>query len=722
MNNFRQLFMAVLLVLTGFGASAKGTYAIVIDTESIRQARAEVEAYASAVEAADGYKVVILEDRWGVPDSLRAVLIRLHADKKNPLVGAVFVGDIPVAMIRGAQHLASAFKMDEERYPREDSSIPSDRFYDDFSLSFKPLGKDENHPWFYYVLAPESAQRLRPDIFTGRIRPVDANGKVRVDDLKRFLLKAADARTNPPEMNQLLFFSGHGYNSESKTARLDEKRVWLEHFPLLDDGRNHVSYIDYSDAVPVKSHLMNELMRQDLNVAMLHHHGAPDTEYLNAEERPYMVKDAKQYMIKNMRSHLWGARERGKDYQKMQEEFKERFDVPDSWFADAFDPEMHRKDSLADASLDLYLDDFQGYGFTPQAQVVILDACYNGSFHLEDCIADRYIFSEGSKVVAVQANSVNSLQDKWADRFFGIIAEGAGVGNLSKFAPYLESHIIGDPTFRFKGGKSRLDEVIMQDAPGQWKKLLRTGSPDVQALSIEYLHRKALLPSAELLSIYRNSPYAVVRMEALWCLSEDGGADFVEALKEAVGDADEFIRRNAVKWIGRNADPSLIPTVVATFLENNATSRVAFNTTYALHSFDKESLLAEFDSQAAAIPMAKKDEEVKMLREALDHSASRFLDDETRIMADSLSFKERRSLIRQVRSYANAESISALSRYVQTCDDPAVQVLLLEALGWHGMSCRSGEILDAARKLASDGSRSEEVRAEALKTINRLKR
>ena len=52
----------------------------------------------------------------------------------------------------------------------------------------------------------------------------------------------------------------------------------------------------------------------------------------------------------------------------------------------------------------------------------------------------------------------------------------------------------------------------------------------------------------------------------------------------------------------------------------------------------------------------------------------------------------------------------------------AVQVLLLEALGWHGMSCRSGEILDAARKLASDGSRSAEVRAEALKTINRVKR
>ena len=719
MKTLKQLFVSFLLILVGFHASARGSFAIVIDTASLRQARAEVEAYAAAVEAADGCKVIVLEDRWGIPDSLRAELIRLHASKKDPLAGAVFVGDIPVAMIRGAQHLASAFKMDEERYPREDSSIPSDRFYDDFSLRFNLLGKDDHHNWFYYSLAPEGAQRLRPDIFTGRIRPVDAEGKVRVDVLKRFLLKAAAARLNPPLVEQLLFFSGHGYISESKTARQDEKRVWLEHFPLLDDGRNHISYIDYSDAVPVKSHLMNEMMRPDLNVSMLHHHGAPDTEYLNADERPYMVKDAKQYMIKSMRSHLWRARERGKDYQKMQEDFKERFDVPDSWFADVFDPEAHLRDSLSDASLDLYLDDFEGYGFRPQPQVVILDACYNGSFHLEDCIADRYVFSEGN-VVAVQANSVNSLQDKWPDRFFGIIAEGAGVGNLSKYAPYLESHIIGDPTFRFKGGKSGLNDVILQDNPGQWKKLLRSGSPDVQALSIEHLHRKGLLSTGQLLSYYRTSPYAVVRMEALWSLSEEGGDDFLQALKEAVGDADEFIRRNAVKWIGRNGDSSLIPTVIGCFLENNATSRVVFNTTYALHSFDKDALLAEFDRQISSIPMAMKDEEATTLRQALDHSASRFLEDEARITQDSLSFKEKRSLIRQVRSYANTESLSHLARYTRSCEDPGLQVLLLEALGWHGMSCRAGEILSVARELASDESLAPEVRAEAVKTINRV--
>ena len=404
-----RLFFSCLLLLSAFSAGAKEGFAIVIDPASYSAAKAEVDAYAAAISKADGYDVKIIEDVWGVPDSLRAVLKEMYLDRRNPIIGAVFVGDIPVAMVRGAQHLASAFKMDEEKYPREQSSIPSDRYYDDFSLEFEYIGHDDGTPLYYYRLTADGAQTLSPDIISGRIRPMDESGKVRIDALKAFLLKAADARLNPPVMDQMLFFSGHGYISESKTARLDEKRVWFEHFPLIDDGRNHISYIDYSDVVPVKPHLMNEIMRPELNVAMLHHHGAPDTEYLNAAERPYMVKDAKEYIMKNLRDHLYRARARGKDYKKLQAELKDRFDVPDSWFKDAFDEEKHKTDSLEDASLDLYIEDFAGYGYKPAAQLVILDACYNGSYQLNDCIADQYIFQEGG-TVAVQANSVNSLQ------------------------------------------------------------------------------------------------------------------------------------------------------------------------------------------------------------------------------------------------------------------------------------------------------------------------
>ena len=42
--------------------------------------------------------------------------MRLYRESR--LEGAVFIGDIPIPMIRKAQHMTSAFKMDEEKSPR----------------------------------------------------------------------------------------------------------------------------------------------------------------------------------------------------------------------------------------------------------------------------------------------------------------------------------------------------------------------------------------------------------------------------------------------------------------------------------------------------------------------------------------------------------------------------------------------------------------------------
>ena len=708
-------------MLLPIAAGAGNGFAIVIDPESYSAAKAEVDAYAAAISKADGYKVQIVEDIWGVPDSIRSVLKQMHFSRRNPIVGAVFVGNIPVAMVRGAQHLASAFKMDEQKYPRERSSIPSDRYYDDFSLQFDFIGRDEGTPLFYYNLSADGAQALCPDIFTGRIRPMDENGKVRIDALKAFLLKAAEARLNPPVMDQMLFFSGHGYISESKTARLDEKRVWLEHFPLLDDGRNHISYIDYSDVVPVKPHLMNEMMRPELNVAMLHHHGAPDTEYLNASERPYMVKDAKEYIVKNLRSHLYRARQRGKDYKKMQADLKARFDVPDSWFKDAFNEDIHKADSLEDASLDLYIDDFAGYGYKPSPQLVILDACYNGSFQLNDCIADEYIFQEGG-TVAVQANSVNSLQDKWHDRFFGIVAAGGCAGDLVRYAPYIESHLIGDPTFRFAYSGKNLDNIILKNSRCAWKRLLRKGTPDQKALALEHLYRKGAVSSDKLLDIYKKSPYAIVRLEALYCLSRANDDVFIDAVALALDDADEFIRRIAVKLCGKTGDARLIPALVKVFLTNNATSRIVFNTSYSLLAFQKDSLLAEFSKQIADVKMINGNEDAEKLQKSLERSATRFLEDEAAITDTATTAKERRSNIRQIRSNLCCANVPVLLEYLQSCGDPAVQVTLLVALGWHRLAWNSGEIAKVAEAMSADEALSEEVRNEALKTFKRVSR
>ena len=98
----------------------------------------------------------------------------------------MFVGDVPVAMVRKAQHLTSAFKMDEE-HDWFESSVPSDRFYDDFDLKFDYLRPDSSHVgYFYYELAADSPCHIMCDIYSARVKPV-ANGEDAYEQLRRFL-------------------------------------------------------------------------------------------------------------------------------------------------------------------------------------------------------------------------------------------------------------------------------------------------------------------------------------------------------------------------------------------------------------------------------------------------------------------------------------------------------------------------------------------------------
>ena len=49
----------------------------------------------------------------------------------------------------------------------EESSVPSDRFYDDFDLSFDFICRDTvETDVFYYRLSEDGAQHLRPDIYS----------------------------------------------------------------------------------------------------------------------------------------------------------------------------------------------------------------------------------------------------------------------------------------------------------------------------------------------------------------------------------------------------------------------------------------------------------------------------------------------------------------------------------------------------------------------------
>ncbi len=638
-------FFALTLILLQPIKAAKG-FAIIIDQKSLNEAKNEIEAYAKAIKDVNKMKVYTIVDRWGVPDSIRACLRSMYYQGK--IQGAVFIGDIPIPMIRDAQHLTSAFKMDQ-RLPKEKSSVPSDRFYDDFGLQFRFLEKDSTSTLYYYSLKSRSEQYVHSNLFTGRIRPTDVEGTSRYDKLRKYLRKVVEEKNAHNRLDRIFFLTGSGSIDESRVAVMDEKIQYYEHFPWLKNcTREAVKYVDYAQEKYIKFTLMDELQREDLDLSVLHHHGDFDTQYLNKEHK----------------------------------------DVPKD-----YDEKMR----------DLHLSDFAEYKYNPSSRVVIFDACFNGAFQNEDCIANEYIFSNG-KTIACMGGSVNVIQDKWYDRMLGLLAFGHTIGEVNNYQELLESHIIGDPTFCF--------------APETDIKESETADGQVWKLTQDFWNKK--ISSSKLLELLKTSPYDQVRMQALQFLARMNNADFVKGIAIAAEDRYEMVQRFAMNYIKTNGSDELAKPLLQTWTNPSTSARVKTDARMAVEFFKKDVLQRTYNEIWPKKNYVDKDSLGTKFYGIISKYGNYWEKEVDEIIADTLKDSAFRFSATCMRLYCPHSHIPDILKYIKDSKNDARRIPLIEAMGWYKYSYQAPIIAKAAKQLSEDSQQSEAVREEALKTYNRI--
>ncbi|MDD2961083.1 MAG: HEAT repeat domain-containing protein [Muribaculaceae bacterium] len=722
-TNIIKTIISGILLLSGSLASATSSgFAIVVDEATYQEAKTEITEYAASVEK-DGLKTFIVLDKWGVPDSIKATLKQLYKAKNNPIEGAVFIGDIPIPMLRDAQHLTSAFKMNQITFPRTESSVPSDRFYDDFDLQFKYLDRDSvNTLYHYYSLLPQSPQYLAPEIYSGRIKAVDNGVDSKYELIRRYLRKAVAAKAINNKVDQYLFFSGHGYVSESMMARIDEKGAILQNFPWMQQQAQGIEYIDHKRDKAVKGRLMSELQRRDLDIAVLHHHGDSEIQYLNNLPDPQSIPESielvKMYMREVLRSHV--AKGQNPDSVKLKVS-RNLSHAPTEWFAGAMDSAVIAKDSIFNRGLDLFFDDFAK--FTPNVKLLLLDACFNGSFHKDRYIAGGYIFDEGATLV-VLANSVNVLQDKWTDRYVGLMGMGMRAGYLEQYNAYLEGHLFGDPTFHFTPTVNKIDvNQAMQGANSKlWKKQLSGEYPALRAMAARKLVDAGVLKSSELLDLFKSDRSEIVRLETMILLSQFDNSDFVKSIDLAVNDSYEMIQRFAVNFIAKRGDKELAAALVRLAVRNNTAERIEFAVKQAAALYSEADLIEEFNRQFDKTAFVDGENVGVAISSALKKYANSWRIEEISSIYsnDTLTTKQLLNRIRSLRTSPMHNMVPQLLDYLQRCDKADVQVALLEALGWFRHSYRHSEISAVALKMSNNVQLPQTVRDEALKTYNRI--
>lgn len=687
-------FMAI-----SFAASASNV-AVVVDKRSYEEAREEIDAYLSSISR-DGRRGVLLIDEWGVPDSLRSRLMEMY--RHSSLEGAVLVGDIPVPMIRDAQHLCSAFKVDQTRDMRR-SSVPSDRFYDDFTLSFTFLKRDDKNPLlFYYSLDPDCEQQVSCDIYSSRIKPAQGPDKYR--QLRSYFRRVVEIKSRENKLDKALCFAGHGYNSESMFARMEEHRVLPEQIPALEAKGGRLDYIDHSYDEVVKSRLLRALEMPGLDFAILHHHGAPDTQYLNGSPAVSTpdgwLRLAKNYFRSKMRS--------AKDREAAKKRFMETYGVPEKWLDEAFDRHLKEADSLYAESMDIGLKDLESSKI--QAKVLLLDACFNGAFIEDDYVAAAYLFNENNSVVAVRAHSVNTLQDKWETELVGLLARGVCVGNFFKCNPDLDTHLFGDPTFCF-GSRSVTDRKLSGKPDLRYlKKNLKSPDSELRCLSVLLLSRLGKLSREELFKIQKTDVSPCVRLEAMLSQIELNAPEIEKTILEGLGDNYELTVRLAAKFACRNMSETLLAKQVELYSLPTTTVRLLFHINNFITS-----------SKPEAVEQAFRETDCWKGKGIVNITVRSW--EKKRADLDNLSegakdIKAAKFYVRSQRNACSPEAVEPMFECYEKTDDKALKLMIAETLGWYRSSFLRTSILSRCAGLAENESDTQ-LRRELEKSVNRL--
>lgn len=698
-----------MIAFSGCANNPSGAFLIISDEAAYRELQPELTQYGEIL-LGEAYQVEYLHKDWPSPSELKDTLKQIYA--KKGIEGVVFVGDIPIPMIRGAQHLASAFKMDEDRFSNFRSSIPSDRFYDDLDLKFTFIEHDTLHPLCsYYQFSADSPQRIDKEFYSARMYP-GADGSLA--DIRNYLKKVIRIRQQEHLLDSVLVFSGHGYHSESLTAWESQSFAMVHMFPQLGEPGGHYSNYYHSMDSEMKTILSNRLS-ESWDMAIFHAHGADDTQYLlgfpPAANTAENIESVKMYLRSKMRQAISWKR----NPDDVKAGFIKSLGVPESWFDGSFDKDMITADSIYSVNLDLQVADLKKLTLNPN--LFVFDECFNGSFHQPEYVAGVYLFGPGNMIVGI-ANTVNVKQDIWPLELMEMLNFGKSIGEWHKVNRFIESHLLGDPTFHYTATK--VTPRWLKRFP---KLYLKNPDPAIRALALHYFyaaHPEASRPA--LVKMALTDEDMLVRLEAARSLAEGRSHTFYQILPELMNDSYELTRRFAVHWAGHSGLPEMIAPIVQRLMKDPS-ERVQYAAGDALDIIGYQTAADETERVFAAMIMNEgTTAKAKRIVDGIRHNEL-MVNKEVlaALTSDTLTTKETVNNIRHLRNYPFIEAREALMQFcADTTRKETQRVIALEALGWYHMHYEWEEMAEFAKTIADDPGQPQAVREEALISYKRL--
>lgn len=691
------------------------SFAILVDSKTFNACQQDILEYRATLEK-EGLPSYIIHHNWTKPEQVKQEIEKLY--QQNKLEGIVLIGEIPIPMIRKAQHLATAFKMDES-YDIKDSSIPSDRYYDDFGLKFDYIKQDSsNSLLFYYNLAIASNNKIQASIYSGRIKPISAKGTNPHAQVRSYLQKAIKAHGVENKIDNVMAYLGDGTLSNSLTAWSPELYRLEEQFPNTFIQSSQAQVFRFDSWNYPKNEIIDQLRRKDLDIVFFHEHGLTDRQYISGEFATTSLEDhleaiqnrLKAQAVKNVKGDKTAA-----DFFKS---YQEKYFLSPQMIAGFDSPAFQEADSLRFVQQGIEVSEIDA--IQPNAKFIVFDACYNGDYREADYIAGRYIFAQGETLVAL-GNSVSILQDVNTPHLMGILGMGISVGRWAQLNHVLESHILGDPTLRFSSNTG-VDISPLFVEKSTEKLLSQYAQTDNTETKNLILHRLYELKYPQLATLllqeFDASTFSTTRYTCLQLGLLLGRETQLQLLEKGAQDADEFIRRHSINSIAAVGDHRLLAPLVQAYLDNQHAARILFNVKMALHAFDQQDVRAVADKlfeQASFVdPNAAKE-----LFYA-DQFAGYYANIDKEIFDVNSKYRAM-----GIRSLKNVNYHPSVPKYVaialNTQEKESLRIGMLQTLAWFGRSYNKPAIVDMCQQLIADKNNSALLRDEAQRTLNIIK-
>ncbi|MBR5856976.1 MAG: hypothetical protein IKY70_06865 [Bacteroidales bacterium] len=719
------------------------SYAVFVDSETFNACKAEIMEYKNVLES-EGLGTYIISANWSKPEEIKAQIEKL-AKSKQTFEGMSFVGQIPIVRALKAQHMTTALKRSEYTNPKEETAVASDRYYDCAALQWKFVAQDEKNPnFFYYELEGEGAQHLYPNYYSARIVvPEEYSKTVGIDKnelMRRFFKKAVEAHKEQNQLDNFIYFAGNGYNSDCLTAWRQQSLVFKTYLPQAYNDATGNKFLNFRQDPVMKYKLFHQLQMPNTDMFFFYEHGAEDTQYINGTYPGRTFDENIEWLLRDVRNAY--KRVKPADREAWVKDVCSHFGLPESVLSDAEIAKWAKADSIAKFDKDIHLADLAKLTTTPR--FTMFNACYNGSFHVPGYVAGYHIFNDGRTVVT-QGNTVNVLQDKWAEQLIGILALGARAGFWQKEVATLESHMVGDPTFkfatpeRFIGDRAEtlcvedINKVLATKCYDQkfWEYVLEDNAqnnptkrgdeyaPLFRALAIKNLSKCYLASDRSNQVIGENTPISdkffevfktdrnmVVRLQALYALSMCSDKNFYEAVSLGFDDLYEMIRRQSAHFTGRIGDPAYAEKIFKTVENSLEVQRVQYASESALVS------LAHF---------AKK----PMDGYPYPGFYFNFSRDNYEYEPDYKTDLKHPQAQREIRVFRNhpehQQYAHLLTLLADTNVEKLTRIYIAEAFGWFSNSMHRKEIVAGMKDiLAQQPSMDDELKDEIVKTINRL--